>query len=133
MMKAMKKRDQVMAITLLASTHYKKGSLSEGSKFFEQILADSPNKTDTWSLYIELETSKRRVFQAKQLFDRVVHLNLPAKRMKKFLQKYMKFAQDFGTKEDEETVKKIAKEFVERKMRNGNLNSNENENENENE
>ena len=51
----------------------------------------------------------------RQLFERVIHMNFSAKKMKFFFKKYLDFEEKYGTEEDVSAVKQKAVEYVQTK------------------
>ena len=56
------------------------------------------------------------LFNFRQVFERVIHLKLPAKKIKFFFKKYIDFEEKFGSHETMNEVKEKALEYVETKM-----------------
>ena len=53
----------------------------------------------------------------RKLFERVIHLQLSARKMKFLFKKYLDFEQKYGTEHTVKTVKRKAAEYVESKTR----------------
>lgn len=103
-------------ITKFAQLHYKYGSIIDGHKIFEGILNNYPGRTDIWSMFIDMELSVKRYNEVRNLFERVVNTKLSTKKMKKFLQRYLKFEKEYGTEDGQEHVKEIARKYIEMKI-----------------
>jgi rRNA biogenesis protein RRP5 len=110
--KNLDEKKHLKAITKFALIHYKYGSVTDGHKIFEEVLANNPKRTDIWGMYIDAEMNARRHEQVGHIYDRVVNLNLSTKKMKSFLQRYLKFEKEHGTPEGVERVKQIARDYI---------------------
>lgn len=56
------------------------------------------------------------IFPFRSVFERVIHLNMSAKKIKFFFKKYLEFEQKHGTEETVHSVKEKAVDYVESKV-----------------
>lgn len=84
----------------------------QGNKLFESIVQSYPSRTDIWSMFIDAELNASRIDQVRSLFTRVVALKLSTKKMKNFLQRFLKFEQKHGSEENQEHVKQLARDYI---------------------
>jgi hypothetical protein len=66
-------------------------------------------------MFLDAEMNAKRYDEVRNIFERCVNLKLSTKKMKQFLQRYLKFEKDFGDEKTQEHVKKVAKEYIEMK------------------
>lgn len=92
--------------------HYKHGSVVQANKLLESIVQSYPSRTDVWSLFIDAELQAGRIEQTRNLFARVCALKLSTKKMKSFLQRFLKFEQQHGTEKTQEHVKDLARQYI---------------------
>lgn len=81
----------------------------------EGILNSYPNRTDLWGMFIDFEMGAERYDEVRNIFERLVHLKLSTKKMKSFLQRYLKFEKDHGDLTTQTHVKKIAEKYIQTK------------------
>lgn len=55
------------------------------------------------------------IFHIRQIFERVIHINLSSKKMKLFFKRYLDFERKYGDAFSVENVKTKAMEYVEAK------------------
>lgn len=103
-------------ITKYASYHYKHGSIIDGHQIIQGILNTHPNRTDIWSIFLDLEISSERFEVVRSIFEKIVNLKLSTKKMKHFLQRYLQFEKEHGNEEQQEHVKEIAKKYIQGKI-----------------
>ncbi|KAL0484093.1 RRP5 [Acrasis kona] len=106
------KKKHVQVIVRFALLHYHHGSVIDGHKVFEELISNNPRRTDIWGQFIDAEMSAKRFDEVTQLFTRIVNLNLSTKKMKSFLQRYLKFEREHGTPEGVERVKQVARDYI---------------------
>jgi rRNA biogenesis protein RRP5 len=114
-LKNLPKKKHLKILSKFAVIHYKFGSIIDGHQIFEQLVANYPNRTDLWSMYIDTELASKRYDQVRQLYERVVTLNLSTKKMQSYLKRYLKFEKEYGTEEGQENVKQLARDYIARK------------------
>ncbi|KAL5021960.1 hypothetical protein ScPMuIL_001115 [Solemya velum] len=114
-LKSLDKREHLDVISKFAMMEYKfpGGEPERGRTMFENILSNYPKRTDLWSVYIDMVTKQNDKEAARQLFDRVTCLKLPARKMKLFFKKYMDFEERHGDIGTVDAVKLKALQYVE--------------------
>ncbi|KAF0976888.1 hypothetical protein FDP41_004183 [Naegleria fowleri] len=98
---------------------YKTGeNILDARNVMENIIQNHPKRSDAWSIYLDCEQQHTKdVRYIREIFERVCHLTtLSTKKMKSFLQRYLKFETQHGDVERQEHVKKIAKDFIQSKL-----------------
>jgi len=63
-------------------------------------------------MYIDAEMNAERMDQVRNLYERVVHLNLSTKKMQGFLKRYLRFEKDQQSEDGQEHVKQLAREYI---------------------
>ncbi|EFC50307.1 RRP5 protein [Naegleria gruberi] len=105
---------------------YKCENTIEARNAMENIIQNSPKRSDAWSIYLDCEqqhTNDQRYI--RELFERVCNLTtLSTKKMKSFLQRYLKFETQHGDSERQEHVKQIAKEYIQSKLEKSKIDTN---------
>ncbi|GJP36935.1 hypothetical protein CLOM_g21396 [Closterium sp. NIES-68] len=109
-------RKHIKVISQAALMEYRMGSQERGRTLFESILRNFPKRTDLWITYIDQEVRVGDMAAVRRLFERVVSLDLPPKKMKSLLKKYLDFETAHGTQEQVAHVKARAVEYVQRRM-----------------
>ncbi|CAI5516828.1 unnamed protein product [Closterium sp. Naga37s-1] len=109
-------RKHIKVISQAALMEYRIGSQERGRTLFENILRNFPKRTDLWITYIDQEVRMGDMAAVRRLFERVVSLDLPPKKMKSLLKKYLDFETAHGTQEQVAHVKARAVEYVQRRM-----------------
>lgn len=104
---------------------------------YDSLLFTYPNRTDLWSVYIDMLVKYERKIDARYLltvytlllrevyfkyffyirdvFNRIIQLNLNAKRMKFIFKKYIDFEKLYGDDQLVNNVKEMALKYVENK------------------
>lgn len=72
---------------------------------FEKILSSYKKKLPIWFQYIDLMVKSNQIDVARSLFERLILVELPLKKMKTVYQKYI----DFETKHEPSNVAKVKK------------------------
>uniref|UniRef100_A0A8I6WUQ3 Pre-mRNA-splicing factor Syf1/CRNKL1-like C-terminal HAT-repeats domain-containing protein n=1 Tax=Hordeum vulgare subsp. vulgare TaxID=112509 RepID=A0A8I6WUQ3_HORVV len=105
-------RKRIRLLTQTAILEFKCWAHEEGRSRFEQILWDYPTRTDIWSVYLDQEIRLGDTEIVRALFERVICLSLPPKKMKFLFKKYLRYEKSQGDEERIEHVKQKALEFV---------------------
>ncbi|XP_063163179.1 protein RRP5 homolog isoform X1 [Candoia aspera] len=108
-------KEHVDVISKLAQLEFQYGDTEHGKAMFENILSTYPKRTDIWSVYIDVMIKHGSQKEARDIFERVIHLNLAAKKMKFFFKRYLEYEKKYGTMETIQAVKTAALEYVESK------------------
>ncbi|CAI7925493.1 unnamed protein product [Closterium sp. NIES-54] len=109
-------RKHIKVISQAALMEYRIGSQERGRTLFENILRNFPKRTDLWITYIDQEVRMGDMAAVRRLFERVVSLDLPPKKMKSLLKKYLDLETAHGTQEHVAHVKARAVEYVQHRM-----------------
>ncbi|XP_033757030.1 protein RRP5 homolog [Pecten maximus] len=112
-LKSLNIKHHVEMIAKCAQLEFKFGDTERGRTMFESVLGNYPKRTDLWSVYLDMVVKTGECQEARQLFERVIHLKQSAKKMKFFYKKYLDFEKEHGDSEAVENVKKKALEYVE--------------------
>jgi rRNA biogenesis protein RRP5 len=103
----------VKNLTKYAQMEFKLGEPEKGRTIFEGILSTYSKRTDLWSIYCDMSIKAGDVDQVRRLFERILQLKWPAKKMKFFFKKYLDYEKKHGTEEGAEHVKQAAMRYVE--------------------
>ena len=95
---------------------FKHGESERGKSIFENIVSNFPRRVDQWNVYIEMVVKAGETEFARELYDRMVLLNLQPKKMKAIFKKYLDFETSHGDAQGVDRVRKKALEYVESKF-----------------
>ncbi|ORM39700.1 Protein RRP5 -like protein [Babesia sp. Xinjiang] len=105
------------------SSPWQKLTSRSAQMMFENLLLENPRRMDVWMQYIcayikyQLETSGRKRSEAlraiRNLFQRIITLDLKPKKMKVIYQKWMEFECTHGDEKSTAVVQQKAMEYVE--------------------
>ncbi|CAF1237917.1 unnamed protein product [Didymodactylos carnosus] len=105
--------DHVEMINKYAQLEFKYGDKERGKTMYEKLLANSPKRTDLWSLYIDMVIKyDQDISTARTIFDRLLSLNISPKKMKFIVKKYLGFERQYGTPKDIDHAKQRVLEYV---------------------
>ncbi|CDR95829.1 Protein RRP5 homolog [Babesia bigemina] len=114
---------KVYMITSTALLEFKHASADRGQMLFENLLLDNPRRMDVWMQYIcayikfQLEGSGKKRPEAlravRNLFLRIITLDLKPKKMKVIFQKWLEFECTHGDDKSKALVQQKALEYVE--------------------
>jgi rRNA biogenesis protein RRP5 len=107
------KKDHVEMVNKFAQLEFKYGDCERGKSMFDSLLFTYPNRTDIWSVYIDMLVKHNLISDARFIFDRIIKMGLTAKRMKFIFKKFMEFETEHGTSDAVERVKEMAIQYVE--------------------
>ncbi|KAL0236698.1 hypothetical protein PCE1_000096 [Barthelona sp. PCE] len=94
-----------------AKEHYKLEDTEEGRAIFERCVVDFPKKTFVWKVYIEAEEKIEQFEYVRQLYQRVISLDMRETIALPFFKRYLLFEKLHGTKELVQQVKQAAAEY----------------------
>ncbi|KAJ7325160.1 hypothetical protein JRQ81_018180 [Phrynocephalus forsythii] len=114
-LKCLPNKEHVDLITKLAQLEFQFGDQEHGKAIFENTLSTYPKRTDVWSVYIDMMIKYGSQKEVRDIFERVIHLSLPAKKMKFFFKRYLDYEKKYGTAETVQAVKVAALQYVESK------------------
>ncbi|KAK9400900.1 protein RRP5 like [Crotalus adamanteus] len=114
-LKCLPDKEHVDVISKLAQLEFQFGDAEHGKALFENILSTYHKRTDIWSVYIDVMIKHGSQKEVRDIFERVIHLNLTAKKMKFFFKRYLEYEKKYGTVETIQAVKAAALEYVQSK------------------
>uniref|UniRef100_A0A670XW39 Protein RRP5 homolog n=1 Tax=Pseudonaja textilis TaxID=8673 RepID=A0A670XW39_PSETE len=114
-LKCLPDKEHVDVISKLAQLEFQFGDAEHGKAMFENMLSTYPKRTDIWSVYIDVMIKHGSQKEVRDIFERVIHLNLTAKKMKFFFKRYLEYEKTYGTVETIQAVKAAALEYVKSK------------------
>ncbi|CAF4814945.1 unnamed protein product, partial [Rotaria socialis] len=93
---------------------FKYGDKERAKTVYEKLLASYPKRTDLWSIYIDMliKYDADPLIVARSIFDRVLSLNIPPKKMKFLIKKYLQFEKQHGTTADVNRAKERITQYV---------------------
>ncbi|KAF8337933.1 uncharacterized protein EI90DRAFT_3041094 [Cantharellus anzutake] len=107
-LKNLEKRKHLKTILRTAQLEYSCGEPERGRTLFEGIVDSYPKRLDLWSVYIDMEASKRNMDFIRLLFDRILSQKLNNVKAKNTFKKWLALEKRVGTKEGEDAVKSRA-------------------------
>uniref|UniRef100_A0A8C3T5V0 Protein RRP5 homolog n=1 Tax=Chelydra serpentina TaxID=8475 RepID=A0A8C3T5V0_CHESE len=114
-LKGLPDKEHVDVISKFAQLEFHFGDPEHAKAIFESTLSSYPKRTDVWSIYIDMMIKHGSQKEVRDIFERVIHLSLAAKRMKFFFKRYLDYEKKYGTSETIQAVKVAALEYVESK------------------
>ncbi|KAM9282065.1 protein RRP5 homolog isoform 2-T2 [Cariama cristata] len=114
-LKALSTKEHVDVISRFAQLEFRFGDPEHAKALFESTLSSYPKRTDIWSIYMDIMIKHGSQKEVRDIFERVIHLNLAPKKMKFFFKRYLDYEKKFGTTESVLAVKRAALEYVETK------------------
>lgn len=110
--RALPQRKHVKFLSRVALAEFKAGSPERGRALFEGLLQAHPKRTDLWGIYIDQEIRAGDDASSRNLFERTIHLDLPAKKMRYFFKRYLAFEEERGGAARVAYVKQRAMTYV---------------------
>ncbi|CAF3070586.1 unnamed protein product [Rotaria socialis] len=106
--------DHVEMINKFGQLEFKYGDKERAKTVYEKLLASYPKRTDLWSIYIDMliKYDADPLIVARSIFDRVLSLNIPPKKMKFLIKKYLQFEKQHGTTADVNRAKERITQYV---------------------
>ncbi|XP_066475340.1 protein RRP5 homolog [Tiliqua scincoides] len=114
-LKGLPDKEHVDVISKFAQMEFQLGDPEHAKAIFENTLSTYPKRTDIWSVYIDMMIKHGNQKEIREIFERVIHLSLAAKKMKFFFKRYLDYEKKYGTPETVQSVKAAALEYVESK------------------
>ncbi|OXB82387.1 UNVERIFIED_CONTAM: hypothetical protein H355_009312, partial [Colinus virginianus] len=114
-LKALPTKEHVDVISRFAQLEFRFGDPEHAKALFESTLNSYPKRTDIWSVYMDIMIKQGSQKEIRDIFERVIHLNLAPKKMKFFFKRYLDYEKKYGTAETVMAVKTAALEYVEAK------------------
>ncbi|NXJ09711.1 RRP5 protein, partial [Odontophorus gujanensis] len=114
-LKALPTKEHVDVISRFAQLEFRFGDPEHAKALFESTLNSYPKRTDIWSIYMDIMIKQGSQKEVRDIFERVIHLNLAPKKMKFFFKRYLDYEKKYGTAETVMAVKTAALEYVEAK------------------
>ncbi|XP_078499820.1 protein RRP5 homolog isoform X1 [Lissotriton helveticus] len=114
-LKCLPDKEHVDVISKFAQLEFHLGDVERAKSIFESTLSNYPKRTDLWSVYIDMMIKHGHQKEVRNIFERVIHLSLAAKRMKFFFKRYLDYEKKHGSPESVQAVKEKALEYVESK------------------
>ena len=104
----------VEMINKFGKLEFKYGDRERAKTLYEKLLSSYPKRTDLWSIYIDMliKYDTDPVHAARSIFDRILSLNIPPKKMKFLIKKYLQFEKQHGTPADIVRAKERITEYV---------------------
>ena len=80
---------------------------------FEKILSSYNKKLPIWFTYINMMTKQGQIEISRSLFERILVIKFPMKKLKTIFQKYIEFEQKHGDPSNFSNIKKAARNMLE--------------------
>lgn len=100
-------------VNKFAQLEFKFGDVERAKTMYDSLLYTYPNRTDIWSVYIDMLVKHYKIDDARTVFNRIVSLGLTVKRMKFIFKKFLDFEKVNGNEDSVEKVKELAAKYVE--------------------
>uniref|UniRef100_A0A8B9T781 Protein RRP5 homolog n=1 Tax=Anas platyrhynchos TaxID=8839 RepID=A0A8B9T781_ANAPL len=114
-LKALPTKEHVDVISRFAQLEFRFGDTEHAKALFDSTLNSYPKRTDIWSIYMDIMIKHGSQKEVRDIFEKVIHLNLAPKKMKFFFKRYLDYEKKYGTEETILAVKTAALEYVEAK------------------
>ncbi|XP_040217796.1 protein RRP5 homolog [Rana temporaria] len=114
-MKCLPEKEHVEVISKFAQLEFQLGDPVRAKALFESTLSSYPKRTDIWSVYIDMMVKHGNQKEIRDIFERVIHLSLAAKRIKFFFKRYLEYEKKHGNEKTVQAVKEKALQYVEAK------------------
>jgi rRNA biogenesis protein RRP5 len=101
-------------VNKFAQLEFKYGDIERAKTMYDTLLFTYQNRTDIWSVYIDMLIKHERYDDARQIFNRIIQMGLTVKRMKFIFKKYIDFEATHGSEETVENVKELAVKYAEK-------------------
>lgn len=79
---------------------------------FEKILSNYNKKLPIWFTYIDMMTKNGQTEIARSLFERILVVKFPMKKLKTIIQKYIEFETRHGDASNVSKIKKMARNML---------------------
>ena len=117
-LKSLVPRKHLKLLNKFAQLEYKYGNAERGRTIYETLLGNHPKRTDFWFVYIDMELKYAQdVDRARQLYERMITLDLNPTKMQPIFKKFRSFEESYGTPETLNHVKAKAAEYVALKLK----------------
>jgi rRNA biogenesis protein RRP5 len=80
---------------------------------FEKILSNYNKKLPIWFTYADMMVKNGQIEIARSLFERMLAVKFPMKKMKTIFQKYIEFETKHGDESNVSNIKKMARKMLE--------------------
>lgn len=107
------KRKHVKFISQCAILEFRSGSPDRARAIFEGVLRNYPKRVDLWHHYLDQEIRLGEQSLVRGLFERIICLDIPAKKMKFVFKRFLDYEKAHGDQERVEYVKQKAMAYVE--------------------
>ncbi|KAM5141017.1 protein RRP5 homolog isoform 2-T2 [Mantella aurantiaca] len=114
-LKCLPEKEHVDVISKFAQLEFHLGDPVRAKALFESTLSSYPKRTDIWSVYIDMMVKHGDQKEIRDIFERVIHLSLAAKRIKFFFKRYLEYEKKHGNEKTIQAVKEKALQYVESK------------------
>ncbi|RWS01309.1 Pdcd11 protein-like protein [Dinothrombium tinctorium] len=116
---SLEKREHIDIISKFAQLEFQFGDYERGRTMFENLLNTYPKRVDIWSIYVDMmikyapTNSLDTLASIREVFERMITLKLPVKKMRTLFKKYLDFESKYGNEDTFARVKQKAKDYVE--------------------
>ncbi|KAM4032061.1 protein RRP5 homolog [Anomaloglossus baeobatrachus] len=114
-LKCVPDKEHVDLISKFAQLEFRMGDTVRAKALFESTLSSYPKRTDIWSVYIDMMVKYGTKKEIRDIFERVIHLSLPPKKIKFFFKRYLEYEKTHGNEKTIQAVKEKALNYVESK------------------
>ena len=100
-------------VNKFAQLEFKYGEAERAKTMYDSLLSTYPNRTDIWSVYIDMLVKAELFDDVRHVFHRIIQLKLAVKRLKFIFKKYVDFESAHGTADSVDKVKELAVKYAE--------------------
>jgi rRNA biogenesis protein RRP5 len=115
-LQSLEKKNHIATSAKFGQYEFQFGESERGKQIFENIISNFPKRTDQWNVYIDLVIKNKEIDFARDLFERMVGLQLKPAKTKFMFKKYMQFEQNQNGDDKQirlNNVRKKAAEYLE--------------------
>ncbi|GAU94497.1 hypothetical protein RvY_06264 [Ramazzottius varieornatus] len=106
-------KTQTDIIVKFALLELQYGSRERARTMFENLVASYPKRTDLLHVYLsQMIKANQPTSDIRKLFEKIIHMKLPAKKMKIFFRRYLEFEEKNGSAATVEHVRREAQAYV---------------------
>ena len=109
----LEKKHHIATSAKFAQYEFQFGESERGKQIFENIISNFPKRTDQWNVYIDLVIKNKEIDFARDLFERMVGLNLKPAKTKFMFKKYMQFEQNQNGDDKQHRINNVRKKAAE--------------------
>lgn len=108
----LEKKEHVAVIVQFAKMERQYGEGERAEALLEQIVGVYPQRVDVWCVYVDMLMKSSDINNIRQVMERAVSHQLPARKMKTLFKKWIDIEEKLGSKEKIEEIREKALNFI---------------------